>query len=249
LSLRRVALFVAILAAVVFAATPRAAARPAARMPRAAAFEVSIRGRESIAPKMLKGELLAYPPSRATKKPLAVVYLHGRHGLADRGCPYMAGGASQVGWLVCPEAIEKDGIGWSWGGDVLAQSPVVADAIRQAQAAGAAKEPGVAVGFSQGSYVAVDLVKARLAKFRGLVLLGAEMHPSAEMLKSAGVRRIAFGAGSWDGSHDSLVEETERLAAEGIETRFVDLGKVGHTYAPEEGNTALTDAIAWAGES
>ena len=107
-------------------------------------------------------------------------------------------------------------------------------------------EPGVAVGFSQGSYVAVDLVKARLARFRGLVLLGAEMHPNAQTLKDAGVKRVALGAGSLDGAHDSLVIEARRLDGEGLETRFFELGHVGHTYAVEE-TTILRDAIAWAG--
>jgi predicted esterase len=148
---------------------------------------------------------------------------------------------------VCPEAIEKQPDGsWSWGADVFKQAPVVARSLRAAQATGASTEPGVAVGFSQGSYVALDLVKARLATFRGLVLLGAEMHPNAKTSMDAGVKRVALGAGRLDGAHDSLVEETARLASEGLEVRFFDLGRVGHTYAVED-TAILRDAIAWAG--
>jgi predicted esterase len=148
---------------------------------------------------------------------------------------------------VCPEAIEAQPDGsWSWGADVLAQGPVVARALKAAEAKGASTEPGVAVGFSQGSYVALDLVKARLAKFRGLVLLGAEMHPNAKTLRERGVERVALGAGSLDGAHASLVEEAERLASEGLETRFFELGAIGHSYAVEN-TTVLRDAIAWAG--
>jgi predicted esterase len=148
---------------------------------------------------------------------------------------------------VCPEAIERQPDGsWSWGADVFEQSPVVARALRAAVANGATSEPGVAVGFSQGSYVALDLVKARLAKFRGLVLLGAELHPNAKTLRDAGVMRIALGAGTLDGSHASLVEEANRLNGEGLETRFFELGAIGHTYAVPD-TSVLRDAIAWAG--
>lgn len=193
------------------------------------------------------GRHLAYAPPAARANASTVVYLHGAHGLAEKGCPWMRPGASEVGWLVCPEAIHADAGGtWSWGADVAAQAVVVSDALAAARAAGASSEPGVAVGFSQGSYVALDLVKTGRAKFRGLVLLGAEMHPSAERLRDAGVTRIALAAGTRDGAYASMKEEAKKMTAEGLEVRFVDLGNVGHTYAAENADV-LRDAIAWAG--
>ena len=191
---------------------------------------------------------MAFPPAKsAARAPMTVVYLHGRHARVANGCPWFRSGASELGWLVCPEGPEEQPDGsWSWGADVFAQGAIVNRTLRAAVANGATYEPGVAVGFSQGSYVAVDLVKARLARFRGLVLLGAEMHPNAQTLKDAGVKRVALGAGSLDGAHDSLVIEARRLDGEGLETRFFELGHVGHTYAVEE-TTILRDAIAWAG--
>ena len=192
--------------------------------------------------------VMAFPPAKsAARAPMTVVYLHGRHARVANGCPWFRSGASELGWLVCPEGPEEQPDGsWSWGADVFAQGAIVARTLRVAVANGATREPGVAVGFSQGSYVAVDLVKARLARFRGLVLLGAEMHPNAQTLKDAGVKRVALGAGSLDGAHDSLAIEARRLDGEGLETRFFELGHVGHTYAVEE-TTILRDAIAWAG--
>lgn len=194
-------------------------------------------------------ELMAYPPAtRAATRPLTVVYLHGMRGRAENGCPWFRAGASEQGWLVCPEAIERQPDGsWSWGADVFKQAPIVEGALRAARANGASSEPGIAVGFSQGSYVALDLVKARLAKFRGLVLLGAELHPNAKTLRDAGVVRIALGAGQLDHvAYASLAEEAKRLSSEGIETRFFDLGRVGHTYVVDD-TTILNDAIAFAG--
>jgi predicted esterase len=193
-------------------------------------------------------ETMAYPPATAETHPLTVVYLHGMRGRAENGCPWFRAGASEQGWLVCPEAIEPQPDGsWSWGADVFKQAPVVERALRAARENGASSEPGIAVGFSQGSYVALDLVKARLAKFRGLVLLGAELHPNAQTLRDAGIVRIALGAGRRDHvAYASLVEEQKRLSNEGIETRFFDLGNVGHTYVVDD-TSILNDAIAFAG--
>ncbi len=193
-------------------------------------------------------DVMAFPPAiKSESKPLSVVYLHGMRGRAGNGCPWFRGGASELGWLVCPEAIEPQPDGsWSWGADVFKQAPIVEGALRAARANGASSEPGIAVGFSQGSYVALDLVKARLVSFRGLVLLGAELHPNAQRLKDAGIVRIALGAGQMDHlAYASLRDEAIRLSSEGIETRFFDLGRVGHTYAVED-TTVLENAIAFA---
>jgi len=195
-------------------------------------------------------DVMAFPPVRAQQaesKPLSVIYLHGARGRAVNGCPWFRGGASELGWLVCPEAIEQQPDGsWSWGADVFKQAPIVEGALRAARANGASSEPGIAVGFSQGSYVALDLVRAHLASFRGLVLLGAELHPNAQRLKDAGIVRVSLGAGQMDHlAYASLRDEAIRLSSEGVETRFFDLGRVGHTYAVED-TSVLDDAIAFA---
>jgi hypothetical protein len=62
----------------------------------------------------------------------------------------------------------------------------------------------------------------------------------------AGVARIALGAGSLDPAYPVVKADVARLAGEGIEARFVDLGRVGHTYVAEDPDV-LSDAIAWAG--
>jgi predicted esterase len=207
------------------------------------------RGHQSSEPVKLHGEgreLLAYPP--ATARPATVIYLHGIHGRASNGCPWFRSGASELGWLVCPEGASREANGTaSWGGDVFEQGAVVGRAMRTAQQNGASTEPGVAIGFSQGAYVALDLVKTRQARFRGLVLIGApEAHPSAQKLREAGVERVALAAGRMDAAYVPLTVDAQRLQREGIEARFYDLGNVGHTYATEETST-LREAIAWAG--
>jgi predicted esterase len=208
------------------------------------------RGHHQAGPTKLRADgrdVLAFAPP-AQNAGLSVVYLHGVHGRAENGCPWFRSGASDLGWLVCPEAVEAEPNGTSsWGGDVFKQSAIVASALHAAEERDGSSEPGVAVGFSQGSYVALDLVKTRLAKFRGLVLIAApEAHPSAQKLRDAGVVRIALAAGELDAAYAPLVEDTKRLASEGIEARFFDLGRVGHTYAAED-TDVLREAIAWAG--
>lgn len=218
----------------------------------AAKLDGQARGHYASTPAKLRIEgrdLLAFPPAAsAPSRPMTVVYLHGVHGRPENGCPWFRGGASELGWLVCPEGVQRDANGTaSWGGNVLDQSMVVSRALRAAEERGASSEPGVAVGFSQGGYVALDLVKTRQARFRGLVLIAApEAHPSAQKLRALGVARVALAAGSEDAAYAPLVEDAKRLQHEGMDTRFYDLGRVGHTYAAEDATT-LREAIAWAG--
>lgn len=193
--------------------------------------------------------ILAFPP-RSPAKPLTVVYLHGIHGRAENGCPWLHEGASEIGWLVCPEANEHlANDTFSWAGSVSDQRAVVARAEHAAQAQGADPEsPGVLVGFSQGAFVALDLVHARLGHYRGIVLIGAEVEPSRAMLAADGIDRIVFAAGDLDGASAPMKRAAEHLRREGMNVRFVSLGRIGHSYETTD-KEALRDAIAWAGSS
>jgi predicted esterase len=106
----------------------------------------------------------------------------------------------------------------------------------------------VIVGFSQGAYVALDLVRARLGRYRGLVLIGADVEPAKVLLDAAGVGRIVLAAGALDASYAPLQRAAARLRREGMDVRFVDLGRIGHSYQTTD-KEALRDAIAWAGRS
>ncbi len=189
-----------------------------------------------------RGDVLAYPPERnASPDAPIVVYLHGVHGRAENGCPWMRSGTAATGWVVCPEPRVKDGPGWSWTGSVNDDAPIVASAIRATRSSA----PRVAVGFSQGAYVALDLIRTRTEIFRGVVLLGADVSPTAAALRSAGVRRVVLGASKHEPWHAALERSAARLRSEGIEARFVSLGNVGHTYVGDDPGV-LRDAIAWA---
>ncbi|MDB4946727.1 MAG: hypothetical protein JWP97_6261 [Labilithrix sp.] len=195
-----------------------------------------------------EGTLLAFPPKPGIAAPLAVVYLHGIHGRAENGCPWLRDGATDLGWLVCPRANERlPGDTYSWSGTAFDVRAVVARAERAAQVAGADPARGtVLVGFSQGAYVAMDLLRARLGSYRGLVLIGAEVAPDRALLQAAGVSRVVLAAGELDASAGPLRRAAERLGAEGADVRFASLGAIGHSYQTTD-REALRDAIAWAG--
>jgi predicted esterase len=151
---------------------------------------------------------------------------------------------------VCPEANERLSNGtFSWGGTIASQREVVARAERAAQAQGAdPSAANVLVGFSQGAYVALDLVHARLGHYRGLVLIGADVTPSRKLLQEGGIARIVLAAGDLDGASAPMKRAAEQLRREGVDVRFVSLGRIGHSYATPE-KDALRDAIVWAGTS
>jgi pimeloyl-ACP methyl ester carboxylesterase len=250
------ALVLSLVAVVGVAFTARASGSPNARIHSVASAERTtldgaVRGKYSAVPTTIEADgasMIAFPPRSKDAKAITVVYLHGIHGLPQNGCPWLREGASELGWLVCPAANSPLPNGtFSWGGPLADQHAVVARAERAAQSAGAdSNSANVLVGFSQGSYLAVDLVNHRLGNYRGLVLVAAEVEPSADVLRDAGVKRVALAAGQLDGSYAPLRRTAERLRRQGVDVRFVDLGKIGHTYQTTE-TAALASAIAWAG--
>lgn len=191
--------------------------------------------------------MFGFTPLPTTREPVPVVYLHGINGRPEHGCPWFRPGATEIGILLCPEGVVRGPGGTaSWGGDPITQSTAVTRAIKIAEANGATAEPGVLIGFSQGGYAALNVVQSHRATFRGLVLIAAfQTHPSGQMLRDAGVERVALAAGKYDMAHAPLIQDVKRLQSEGIDARFFDLGRVGHTYAAEDPRV-LRDAIAWA---
>lgn len=221
-----------------------------------------------------RGALLAYPPHGArahaallhrdgtrrdgTTTASVFVYLHGLRSSGEYGCSRLQEGARGASWFVCPDANVGFGDGtFAWGGTSRTKRAVVARAVRAAKGAerraNAAPDDldggdTVLVGFSQGAMVASELVEERQGRYRGVVLIGAKVAPSLPALTAAGVKRLVFAAGDYDAASPAMRRSAQSLArkAEGIEVRFVSLGRVAHTYAGQD-PTALPDAIAWAG--
>lgn len=193
----------------------------------------------------------ATPDAPARRPAPAVVYLHGMCGEPENGCAWLADGAASFGWLVCPRAngaCAGGGPGASWSGNLAARRASIDDAL----AVAAREHPGaidlvartVLVGFSQGAYLALDLALATPQKYKGLLLIGAYVDPPRAALERAGIERVVFAAGDYDGARPAMQRAAERLAREGFSARWVSLGRVGHTYASNPKET-VRDALVW----
>ncbi len=185
------------------------------------------------------------------RRPVAL-YLHGLCGDPGNGCGYFRAGVIERAWLVCPSApVACPGHGATWatsGGSQRATlTRALADLARREPSGVDLGAPGVLIGFSQGAYVARDLLRAWRGRFTGVAFIGAYVAPTRAELEAAGVRRVVLAAGRRDGTHAALVTAAQRLEREGFPVRFLDLGPVGHTYAPAPGTPGWRDALAWLG--
>jgi dienelactone hydrolase len=200
------------------------------------------------------GTTYAYPPSPAESgaaRP-AVVYLHGKCGVATNGCSHFRQGAASFGWLLCPVGNDPcPGGGASWAGSALQKKKVVDDALDSLASAnpGAVdvRAPSVLVGFSQGAWTALDLVRAAPGRYRGVLLIGGDVSLDVPALDAAGVRRLVMIAGARDGAFAPMQATARHFAnasPRAPEVRFVSLGAVGHTYVGET-DAILRETLEW----
>lgn len=197
---------------------------------------------------------VAYPALASAQKKAPIVYLHGICGAPDRGCDALAAEATRFGPFVCPRANTACGANNTWSGDPFKQLDTVDRAMdlvaEQTRGALDVGRAGILVGFSQGAYAAVPLVLARPGRFRALLLVGANVHIEPKRLLAAGVTRVVLAAGQFDGTHAAMRKIDAGLQHSGLESRFVDLGPVGHTYEPSiERTDAMHDAWTWLDEA
>jgi len=194
-----------------------------------------------------KRTVLAFPPENRGGKQPVFVYLHGILGGPERGCAEMARSVPTYGWLVCPHANVREGDRYSWGGSLAEQWSVVRAAVAQV-----AQEPEVdpsapivLLGFSQGAYVASDLIAAYPGAIRGALFVGANVRPTKATLERAGVKKVGFAAGLYDGSYAFMAESAKQLEQAGYRAQFRSLGKVGHTYVGDAEAAALDSLVSW----
>lgn len=194
--------------------------------------------------------IFAYRPTATDAPKPLTIYLHGICGRPENGCPFFKDGVTDASWLVCPSAptpCPEGGASWS------SPTPRVVETIRRAEEDAVANAPGaidterprVLIGFSQGGYRVPDLLRAEPGRYRSVLVLAADAKLTKAALEAAGVQKLALGAGRYDQTFRPLRARAEALAREGFPVRFVDLGKVGHTYVPEEGSSAMRGALAW----
>ena len=79
------------------------------------------------------------------------------------------------------------------------------------------------------------------------MLIGAALEMDPKRLAHAGVRRVVLASGDHDHAAKTMRALPPRLAAAGIEARYVSLGPVYHTLPPDTARR-LKDALRWASE-
>jgi len=217
---------------------------PRAHVPEAPAWEDA----EAFA-----GKAFVYPPQGAdgTEPPRPVtVMLHGMCGHPQSACAPFVDVSTSRGWLVCPRGEDACGGGTRWrlhGPDdgKLVEASVRA-LVRSHDGEVDASAPRVIVGFSLGGIAAVEIAQGTTNTYAGLVVVASQVHPDAAALKKAGVKRVVLAAGDLDMTSAPLQEDARLLAAQGVPTRFVSLGRFGHGYPPDM-EEKMREPMTWVG--
>jgi predicted esterase len=147
---------------------------------------------------------------------------------------------------VCPRAPNACGNGGSrWGGKndaALVEAAVRRLTVRYPGQVGDADR--TIIGFSQGAFVAADLLQRSDQPYRYALLIAGKVPLEPARLLRRGAVRMLLSAGDSDGSSGFMQTATRRLARGGVDARFFSLGKVGHSFAADM-DTWLLGALAW----
>lgn len=201
------------------------------------------------------GKAFVYPPQVAVATRLGAeaarpvtVLLHGMCGHPQSACGPFVDVSTSRGWLVCPRGEDVCGGGTRWrlqGPDdsKLVEASVHAVASEH-QGEVDLTAPRVLVGFSLGGIAAVQIAQASSGTYAGLVVIASQVHPDAAMLRKAGVKRVVLAAGDLDMTSAPLQQDAQALAAQGMPTRFVSLGKFGHGY-PADMQERMREPMTW----
>jgi len=197
--------------------------------------------------RLRSGTVLAFAPENRGGKQPVFVYLHGIAGGPGRGCAEFSRSVSPYGWLVCPQGNVREGAVYSWGGSLPEQWAVVQGALASV-ATEADVDPGapvVLLGYSQGAYLAEQFVRAFPKRIRAALFVGANIRLPKQTLVTAGVSKVAYAAGLYDGTYAYQQESQKLLEQEGFPVQFRSLGRVGHTYIGETEAMRLDALVSW----
>jgi predicted esterase len=200
-----------------------------------------------------------YPPLADGPRSPLVVVLHATCMQPASVCDWFGAAGRDSGWLVCPSGNstcygEPD---WSGAGPVKAAFLERAIAkVQDAIPSFVDDRRGVLFGWSRGAYAARDILyaaangkDAKIAdlgqRFRGLVLVAAQVTPDVAKLKAVGITRVVMAAGDLDMSAPTMTAAVKTLKKHGMEARWVSLGKIGHVW-PDDFDARMREPIAWA---
>lgn len=176
------------------------------------------------------------------------VVLHGMCGHAENICRIFAGEATAGEHLLCPRATRRcDGGGASWpqGGFEASIEQAVARAKVALGERVDESQGRTLIGYSLGAFRALELAQRGGGTYRRVMLVGARIVPSYQLLHESGVERLLLSAGAWDMTHDHMRRESARLSRAGLSTRFLGLGPAGHAFSSSFAQQYLPEAWSW----
>jgi predicted esterase len=192
--------------------------------------------------------LVAYPPKTREKAQPVTVFLHGMCDEPENECPWIAGAATESGWLLCPRApLRCSGGGSIWPIDDRFPKSVEGSVSRLQTDYPGTVDPDAKrtlVGFSLGAIRAADLVQRKGNGFSSAIFIGAKFELDAERLRKAGVKRVLLAAGDHDMMKWRMVDQAKKLRRGGFPVAFVSLGKVGHWF-PSDMRQKMETALDW----
>ena len=188
-----------------------------------------------------------YPPlSRAATAPV-VMMLHGMCMDAEHTCKAFDGPAREGSWLLCPAGNSACGGASDWQGDGARKAAFLDGSLKALDDAHAnlvTHGEGVLVGFSRGAFVARDVVYERSGEWTGAIFIGAAFIPDATRFRAAGLRRVVFASGDYDGARVTMQKAARTLSDNGLEARFVSLGPIAHQL-PHDTGPFVRESLAW----
>jgi hypothetical protein len=190
-----------------------------------------------------------YPPLDPAEgaAPL-VVFLHATCMEPIDVCDFWSGAGRHGRWLVCPAGPGTCYGAPDWSGTPQVKVDALGAALARVDAAYGAwvdhDRGDVLIGYSRGAFAARDILYERQGRFSALILISAAVSPDPARLRAAGIRRAVMATGDLDVSRPTMVRAARTLAAAGIPSKFVSLGKIGH-WLPEDLEPILREAIAW----
>lgn len=191
--------------------------------------------------------VVVYPAAKPGPRRLTVA-LHGMCGHAENICRIFAGAVTAGEHLVCPRATRRcEGGGASWpqaGFEASIERAVTRAKVELGERVDESQGRTL-IGYSLGAFRALDLAQRGEGKYPRVMLVGARILPSYQLLRAAGVERLLLGAGAWDMTYEHMRRESQRLARAGLSTRFLSLGPAGHAFSPAFGERYLPEAWSW----
>jgi predicted esterase len=194
-------------------------------------------------------QLLVFSPKSMRPSPV-VVMLHGRCDVPENECPRFAEAVTEQAWLVCPRGdVPCAGGGATWSYPKRKELPSTVLSFMKTHFAERidARRGHTLMGFSMGAIAAVDAIGHANGDFSHLVLIGAKVEPTASALRRSGFSDVVTMAGQWDMTWAHMQGLTRRLALDGMRSRFVDLGPIGH-WLPLDMNLYVRQALSFYAE-